>query len=151
MYSKAYIIALKHGHLSLKPQPQYQAPHEAIPVWLPSNAKLRGNIHAPSGNAIASAPARFNNNHALPIMGTTWLRRGLQSSAEHTEGQPPRKSNWKRNSRERLLVRSYRRYSNPWPLVFSLNRCSLKGTRRLYFLASFAVILLPVVSVYHIV
>lgn len=28
-------------------------------------------------------------------MGATWLRRGLQSSAGHTEDQSPRKSIWK--------------------------------------------------------
>jgi hypothetical protein len=34
-------------------------------------------------------------------MGATWFRRGLQSSVGHTEDQLPRKSNWKRNSRQR--------------------------------------------------
>jgi len=41
-------------------------------------------------------------------MGATWFRRGLQSSAGHTEGQLPRKYNWKRYKRERRALRSSR-------------------------------------------
>lgn len=40
--------------------------------------------------------------------GATWLRRGLQSSAGHTEDQSPRKYIWKSNSRKRRTLRSSR-------------------------------------------
>ena len=108
MYSKACIITLKQDHLCLKPQAQFQARHEAIPARLPAHASPLSSIHAPPGNAIENSSMRYNVSSTAPITGATWFRRGLQSSVGHTEDQLPRKSNWKRNSRQRRQLRPSR-------------------------------------------
>ena len=114
MYSKACIITLKQDHLCLKPQAQFQARHEAmaqghpVPARLPAHASPLSSIHAPPGNAIENTRVGYNIVFTAPIMGATWFRRGLQSSVGHTEDQLPRKSNWKRNSRQRRQLRPSR-------------------------------------------
>jgi hypothetical protein len=93
----------------------HRKPRCSIPIIRYFAACHRSSAHGfnvlrrpPPGNAIENPPVRYNIHSAEPIMGATWFRRGLQSSVGHTEDQLPRKSNWKRNSRQRRQLRPSR-------------------------------------------
>ena len=80
----------------------------AVPARLAAQSSPRASTHGAPGNALDLPRMRYNLVSAAPIMGATWFRRGLQSSVGHTEDQLPRKSNWKRNSRQRRQLRPSR-------------------------------------------